>query len=82
MAGGATGGAGEARRFERLKEHFLIDSYDPPDFPLRLGRKDLDLACQLGRQYDVPMKLANLSLAEMTEALNRGWADRDSRRWL
>ena len=65
--------------FERLKEHFLIDSYDPPDFPLRLGRKDLDLACQLGRQYDVPMKLANLALAEMTEALNRGWADRDSR---
>ena len=25
------------------------------------------------------MKLANLALAEMTEALNRGWGDRDSR---
>ena len=73
------GALGRRGVFERLKEHFLIDSYDPPDFPLRLGRKDLDLACQLGRQYDVPMKLANLSLADMTEALNRGWADRDSR---
>ncbi|MXX53156.1 MAG: NAD(P)-dependent oxidoreductase, partial [Dehalococcoidia bacterium] len=53
--------------------------YDPPDFALRLARKDVDLACQVGRQYDVPMKLANLALAEMTEALNRGWGDRDSR---
>jgi len=26
----------------------------------------------------VPMRLANLALAEMTEAMNRGWADRDS----
>ena len=24
------------------------------------------------------MRLANLALAEMTEALNRGWGDRDS----
>ena len=73
------GALGRRGVFERLKEHFLIDSYDTPDFPLRLGRKDLDLACQLGRQYDVPMKLANLSLADMTEALNRGWAERDTR---
>jgi 3-hydroxyisobutyrate dehydrogenase len=27
----------------------------------------------------VPMRLANMVMAEMTEALNRGWADRDSR---
>ena len=25
------------------------------------------------------MRLANMVLAEMTEALNRGWGDRDSR---
>ena len=25
------------------------------------------------------MRLANLTLQEMTDALNRGWADRDSR---
>jgi hypothetical protein len=25
------------------------------------------------------MKLANVTLEEMTEALNRGWAERDSR---
>ena len=73
------GAQGRRGPFERLADHFLIDDYDPPDFALRLARKDMDLACQVGRQYDVPMKLANLALAEMTEALNRGWGDRDSR---
>ena len=73
------GAQGRRGTFERMADHFLIDSYDPPDFALRLARKDVDLACQVGRQYDVPMKLANLALAEMTEALNRGWGDRDSR---
>ena len=73
------GAQGRRGAFERLADHFLIDSYDPPDFALRLARKDVDLACQVGRQYDVPMKLANLALAEMTEAINRGWGDRDSR---
>jgi len=27
----------------------------------------------------MPMRICNLALAEMTEALNRGWGDRDSR---
>ena len=27
----------------------------------------------------MPMRIANLVREEMTEALNRGWADRDSR---
>ena len=46
---------------------------------MRLARKDVDLAVAVGREFDVPMKLANTTLAEMTEALNRGWAGRDSR---
>jgi hypothetical protein len=35
------------------------------------------LATELGRELGVPMRLANM--AEMTEALNRGWKNRDSR---
>jgi 3-hydroxyisobutyrate dehydrogenase len=27
----------------------------------------------------VPLRLLNLALAELTEALNRGWGERDSR---
>ena len=34
---------------------------------------------QLGRDFNVPMRIANLALAELSEALNRGWGDRDSR---
>ncbi|MCH8296482.1 MAG: NAD(P)-dependent oxidoreductase, partial [Chloroflexi bacterium] len=41
--------------------------------------KDVDLAVAVGREFDVPMRLANLALMEMTEAMNRGWGDRDSR---
>ena len=37
------------------------------------------LATELGRELGVPMRLANMAFAEMTEALNRGWENRDSR---
>ena len=46
---------------------------------LKLARKDVDLAVAVGREFDVPMRLANMALMEMTEAINRGWGDRDSR---
>ncbi len=51
----------------------------PPDFALRLARKDVSLAVEVGREFNVPMRLANLTLEELTEALNRGWGQRDSR---
>jgi hypothetical protein len=37
------------------------------------------LATELGRELGVPMRLANMAFAEMTEALNRAWENRDSR---
>ena len=39
----------------------------------------MTLATELGREIGVPMRVAALTHAEMTEALNRGWAERDSR---
>ena len=39
----------------------------------------MTLATELGREVGVPMRLVNLAHAEMTDALNRGWAGRDSR---
>ncbi|MEC8889807.1 MAG: NAD(P)-dependent oxidoreductase, partial [Pseudomonadota bacterium] len=41
--------------------------------------KDVTLAAELGREFGVPMRLIDLTLADMTEALDRGWGDRDSR---
>ena len=61
------------------QNHFLTGSYDPADFALRLLHKDVSLACQLAREVQVPMRLTNLALMELTEALNRGWGQRDSR---
>ena len=73
------GAQGRRGTFEGLAEHLLPGNFDPPDFALRLARKDVDLALSVGREYDVPMRLAQLTLQEMTEALNRGWGHRDSR---
>jgi len=73
------GAQGRRGVFEGLTEHLLPGKFDPPDFALALARKDVDLAIGLGREYDVPMRLANLALQELTEAMNRGWGNRDSR---
>jgi 3-hydroxyisobutyrate dehydrogenase-like beta-hydroxyacid dehydrogenase len=73
------GALGRRQTFDGLTQHFLPGHFDPPDFALRLARKDVNLAVEVGREFDVPMRLANLTLAELTEALNRGWGQRDSR---
>jgi 3-hydroxyisobutyrate dehydrogenase len=73
------GANGRQRLYDRLADSFLRGRYDPPSFALRLAHKDVSLATALGREHHVPMRLANLTLDDMTEALNRGWGDRDSR---
>jgi len=73
------GALGRTRTFDRLGDQFLSNIYDPPAFALKLGHKDMTLATGLGREVGVPMRLANMALAEMTEAMNRGWGARDSR---
>jgi 3-hydroxyisobutyrate dehydrogenase len=74
------GAFGRRRSFDRLAEQFLIARFDPPAFALELAHKDVTLATEVGREFHVPMKIANTVLQEMTEAMNReGWPKRDSR---
>jgi 3-hydroxyisobutyrate dehydrogenase len=73
------GFVGRARVFDRLADQFLPAVFDPPNFRLKLAHKDVGLATSLGRELAVPMRLANLTLEELTEAVNRGWSERDSR---
>ena len=73
------GAAGRRFTFDALIDQFLPGTYDPPAFSLKLAHKDVSLANALGRELGVPMRLCNLTLAEMTEAMARGWGNRDSR---
>jgi 3-hydroxyisobutyrate dehydrogenase len=73
------GAAGRSRTYDRLLTNFLAGVFDPPSFALRLAHKDVTLATELGRELHVPMRASELALAELTEALNRGWGGRDSR---
>jgi 3-hydroxyisobutyrate dehydrogenase len=73
------GALGRRRVFDTMARQFLPGRFDPPDFALKLARKDVSLALEVAREYDVPMRLGNLTLAELTEAMNRGWEQRDSR---
>ncbi|HYM73789.1 MAG TPA: NAD(P)-dependent oxidoreductase [Stellaceae bacterium] len=72
------GATGRPRTFDRMGK-FLAGQYDPADFALRLLHKDVSLAVGLGKEVGVPMRLANLALEELTEAMTRGWGTRDSR---
>ena len=73
------GAVGRERVFDRLTGNFLPKKFDPPNFALRLAHKDVRLAVELAREVGVPMRVANLAFAELTEAMNRGWQNRDSR---
>jgi 3-hydroxyisobutyrate dehydrogenase len=73
------GAVGRRRTFDGLVEQFLPGKFEPPAFTLRLAHKDVSLATGLARELHVPMRMADLALEELTEALNRGWGERDSR---
>ena len=52
--------------------------FDTVRFALKLARKDIGLATELAREYDVPMPLAAVAEQIMVEAMARGWGDKDS----
>ncbi|MGB6105305.1 MAG: NAD(P)-dependent oxidoreductase [Pusillimonas sp.] len=74
-----SGAMGRRRTFDSLASHFLSGNYDPPKFALRLAHKDVTLATDLGREVDVPMRIAQLTLEQMSAAIERGWGGKDSR---
>ena len=73
------GATGRKRTFDRLPEHFLNGKYDPADFTVRLAHKDVTLALELAREVGVPMRVGQIALDELSEAMKRGWSERDCR---
>ena len=63
---------------EAIPQKLLRDDFDTVGFGMALARKDIGLATELGREYDVPMPIANLAEQIAIQAMNRGWGDRDS----
>lgn len=61
----------------RLPATYLRGNFEPR-FSLKLARKDLGLALDLARDTDVPLRLGALCAQEMSEAMARGWANRDA----
>ena len=73
------GATGRKRTFDRLPEHFLNGKYDPADFTVRLAHKDVTLAMELAAEVGVPMRVGQIALDELSEAMKRGWGERDCR---
>jgi 3-hydroxyisobutyrate dehydrogenase len=76
------GAVGKASPLNMLTNQFLPGKYETPAFALKLAHKDATLATAMGRELGVPMRLANMTMEEMTEALARGFGDQDSRSFL
>ena len=73
---------GSLGRMNTLHEGFartvFKGNYEPASFALSLARKDIGLATELAKEYDVPMPVANLAEQLAIQAMNRGWGDMDS----
>jgi 3-hydroxyisobutyrate dehydrogenase len=63
---------------EGLPRTVFRGRYTPPMFSLALARKDIGLATELAREYQVPMPLTGLAEQIAIQALNRGWAGEDN----
>ena len=63
---------------EGIARTVFTGEFDPPSFALELSRKDIGLATDLGREFSVPMPVANLAEQIAIQGMNRGWGGRDS----
>jgi 3-hydroxyisobutyrate dehydrogenase len=63
---------------ESLPRMVFRGQFDPASFALALAYKDITLATELGREFKVPMPIANLAEQIAIQGMNRGWGDQDS----
>jgi 3-hydroxyisobutyrate dehydrogenase len=61
-----------------LPDVIFKGDFDTARFALALARKDIGLATELAREYNVPMPLSNVAEQNMIEAMNRGWGRKDT----
>jgi 3-hydroxyisobutyrate dehydrogenase len=61
-----------------MPEVVFKGDFDTVRFALKLARKDIGLATELGREFEVPLKIASIVEQDFVEGLARGWGERDS----
>ena len=61
---------------ERLPATLFKGDFSPR-FALKLAHKDFQLGADLANRYSVPTRLIDICAAELSEAMDRGWGDRD-----
>jgi 3-hydroxyisobutyrate dehydrogenase len=62
----------------RIPKLVFTGRFDQAGFYLALARKDVGLATELAREFNVPMNVASLAEQALIEGLVRGWDDKDS----
>lgn len=63
---------------ETLPHTMFRGEFEPATFMLTLLHKDIGLATDLARTYNVPLPLGSLVEQMVMEAVNRGWGEMDS----
>ena len=70
--------SGGCKRLTEKFPRFMFQGNFEPGFATALAAKDVRLATDLGREYGIPMDLANLIDQRHVEAMHRGWGPEDS----
>ena len=71
-------GTGELYR-QTLPDTVFQNRFEPASMLMRLAIKDMDQAVALGREFEVPMAMVNLTRQELLTAKNKGWGEKDVR---
>ena len=78
LADAIANSSGSCRRLtEKFTRYLFLGNFEP-GFATDLAAKDVRLATDLGREYSIPLELANLVDQRHVEALRRGWGHEDS----
>ncbi len=72
------GSNGLQRTFDGIAMKYLDRTYDEPAFRLRHAQKDLRLALELADEMGLQMDLSKAVMAQLNEAMDKGWGDKDS----
>jgi 3-hydroxyisobutyrate dehydrogenase len=72
------GAFGQGNFLNMLPKVIFKGSFDRAFFPLKLARKDLGLATEVAREFEVPMALASMVEQDMIGGLVKGLGDKDA----